>query len=195
MISVSQSEGPAFGYCVGTRAGVKDQSRDEGRLTTRDIVFTVMSTDVLSLKTRDIQSPHESQRCRAPVDDNNSVMSPPWHEAFMSRERGDVLILSPASYAMPISPLSSDTYDPSDSVEKCAMAWNKTVSVVIRIWENCLLFKCTQSAFVVFQSIGLQGANNQTRTHLLKMRKYEFTENIKWIFIYFSVFPQLTFQS
>lgn len=49
------------------------------------------------------------------------------------RERGDVLILSPASYAMPISPLSSDTQDPSDSVEKCAMAWNKTVSVVIRI--------------------------------------------------------------
>ena len=24
-------------------------------------------------------------RCREPADDNNSVMSPPWHEAFMSR--------------------------------------------------------------------------------------------------------------
>ena len=38
------------------------------------------------IESRDpILSPHMSLRCREPADDNNSVMSPPWHEAFMSR--------------------------------------------------------------------------------------------------------------
>ena len=84
--------------------------------------------------------------------------------SLVSRERCFNSVSRPDANSSYVQWHAQDLVSAHLIVLRCALARNKTVSVVIRIWENCLLFKCTQSTFVLFQSIGLQGANNQTRT-------------------------------